>query len=226
MLGCAETNTKKLSLLVVGWFLLCVLFGLAWAFAIFPGDERALLELVQWRVGWLDTVATVLSGLGFAGIGLGVPVPWVPITFISGLLVARRWVDAVFLAAALLAPVINIGLKELVARARPDPALALVQESGFSFPSGHAVFAAAFFGALIVLTGRWSVLRERSGLRGALRGTLLLLILAVGASRVYLGAHWPSDVIAGFLSGGIYLAGLLLARKAVMTKWERFQDAD
>ena len=134
----------------------------------------------------------------------------------AGLLAARQWTASAFLAAASLAPAVNLGLKELVARPRPDVHLALVQESGYAFPSGHAVFAAAFCGALIVLAGESGVLRDRTGLKRTVQGVLLLLVLAVGASRVYLGVHWPSDVIAGFIFAAAYLGLLCVIRNRVV----------
>ena len=186
------------------------MLGLARAFATFPGDEWALLELRQWRAERLDAAALALSAIGGGGIGWGGGgIPWIPIVAVGGLLGARRWADGLFLAAAIMAPAVNLGLKEWAARPRPDAALALVSETGYAFPSGHAVFAAAFFGALIVLLGRWPLLGGHPRLRVAAQGALLLLILGVGASRVYLGAHWPSDVIAGFCFGALFLLTLV-----------------
>ena len=140
-----------------------------------------------------------------------------------GLLVAGQWKESLFLAATSLAPIVNLGLKELVARPRPDVQLALVEESGYAFPSGHAVFAAAFFGALMVLLGRWPCLTRRTILRLALQAALALLIVGVGASRVYLGVHWPSDVIAGFLFGGLYLCVLVVVR-GLIEIWRHTYD--
>ena len=185
------------------------ILALASVYATFPGDEWALRELKQLRTGWLDDLAVAVSTLGQGGTGWGLAVPWVPLAALAAGLAMRRWADAVFLAVSTLAPVVNLGIKELVERPRPDMDLWLVMETGFAFPSGHAVFAAAFFGALMVPLVRWPCLARRPVLRLALQAALALLILAVGFSRVYLGVHWPSDVIAGFLFGGLYL--LLLA---------------
>lgn len=195
---------------------MAALLALARVYATFPGDEWALLELRQWRGAWLDGAAIFLSSIGAGGIGwAGLAVPWIPIAAVAGLLGVRRWNDAVFLSAAVLAPAVNLGLKELAVRPRPDAALALVNETGYAFPSGHAVFAAAFFGALIVLLSRRNGLDDRPALRVTLQAALALVIMAVGASRVYLGVHWPSDVVGGFLFGAVYLAALVAARRMV-----------
>ena len=202
--------------LLAGVAMMAALLALARVYATFPGDEGALLGLRQWRGGWPDDAAMTLSVIGMGGIGwAGLAVPWIPLVSVAVLLGVRRWADAIFLSAAVLAPVVNLGLKELAARPRPDAGLALVEETGYSFPSGHAVFAAAFFGALIVLLSRWRRLDGRPALRLTLQAALTMLILAVGASRVFLGVHWPSDVVGGFLFGVLYLAALVAARRAM-----------
>ena len=201
---------------------MAALLVLAGVYATFPGDEAALREIRQWRGGWPDSAALAFSAIGAGGIGLGAAgIPWIPVVAVAGLASVKRWADALFLSAAVIAPVVNLGLKELAARPRPDAALALVQETGYSFPSGHAVFAAAFFGALIVLLGRWRCLDGRPMLRRAAQGALLLLILAVGASRVWLGVHWPSDVTGGFLFGAFYLAAPVAVRRMAEAKRRR-----
>lgn len=212
-------SRKKFLFLFLGLGSIAGLLGLGRAFAQFPGDRWVLLEVIQWRTDGLNTVAVILSGLGYGGVGLGIPVPWIVIAVVAGVLVAKRWDEALFLAIALLAPAVNLGLKELAGRPRPDPVLALVQETGLSFPSGHAVFAMVFFGTLIVLLGRRKFFCEHKVAMHAMRGILILLVLAVGGSRVYLGAHWPSDVLAGFLFGGLYLVGQLVAWRAAIEIW-------
>ena len=195
-----------------------LLLAMASAYATFPGDEWALLELAQFRDSWLDETAVALSAIGQGGIGWGLGVPWAPLAAVAAGLAIRRWADAVFLAVSALAPVVNLGLKELVERPRPDMDLWLVMETGFSFPSGHSVFAASFLGALIWVTGRPGILDSRPTVRRVTQAVLLLLILAVGFSRVYLGVHWPSDVIAGFLFGSLYLLLLVLVRHWLETR--------
>ena len=191
------------------------ILALASVYATFPGDEWALQELRQLRTSWLDGVAVAVSAIGAGGIGWWLAVPWVPIGVVAIALVMRRWADVAFLAASTLAPVVNLGLKELVERPRPDMDLWLVMETGFAFPSGHSAFAASFLGALIWLTGRPGTLDGRRTVRRATQTGLLLLILAVGFSRVYLGVHWPSDVVAGFLFGGLHLSLLIAVRQAL-----------
>ena len=202
----SRTLSTRVFLALLGLVIVADVLVLGWAFATFPGDEAALLEMQEVRVGWLDRVALALSVIGAGGIGGSVAVPSIPLAVVASALILKRWSEAVFLAAATLAPVVNLGLKELAGRARPDAELAVVMESGYGFPSGHAVFAASFFGALLLVLCRSNYLKTRRRMQWVVRTSLILLILAVGFSRVYLGVHWPSDVVAGFLVGAIYLA--------------------
>ena len=193
---------------------MAALLALARIHDVFPGDHWAVLELRQWRADWMTIAIAVIYMVALGSYAL----PYLPIAIVV-LAALRRWSDGLFLAAAGILPVTaNLGLKELSARPRPDAALALVEETGLAFPSGHAVFAAAFYGALIYLLGRWDGLARRPALRWTIQGSLALFILGVGASRVYLGAHWPSDVIGGFLFGGLCLSALVAGHKAIQKR--------
>jgi undecaprenyl-diphosphatase len=93
--------------------------------------------------------------------------------------------------------------KALVSRPRPDAEGAVIDPSGFSFPSGHSASAVALYVMLAVIAG--SALHKRvSGI--AWLGAILLAVM-IGLSRVYLGAHYPTDVFAGWLVGGILVIG-------------------
>jgi membrane-associated phospholipid phosphatase len=116
------------------------------------------------------------------------------------------------------ARVIETTVKALTQRPRPPDSEAMGDFTGFAFPSGHATYAMAVYGMVAVL-GLILVNRRRGFARvGAT--ALLLLIVLIGLSRVYLGAHWLSDVLGGFLVSGVWLAfllglGLLVAGRIV-----------
>lgn len=100
----------------------------------------------------------------------------------------RRW--WIWVGLMIAAPTVEGLLKEVIGRPRPEGL-------GHGFPSGHATAAAAFFGAVLYLAGSvrpWPV-------RLALRAGAVTLIVLVGAARVVLRAHWPSDVLAGIALG-------------------------
>jgi undecaprenyl-diphosphatase len=94
-------------------------------------------------------------------------------------------------------------LKVIIGRPRPAVDDHLVTVDSWSFPSGHSLNAMAVLGLLTVLA-----MRERPGrLRRVVLATVgALMVLMVGYSRVYLGVHWPSDVLAGWLIGALWLA--------------------
>ena len=194
---------------------MAALLALARVYATFPGDEWALLEMRQWRADWLTLAISVLYLAGWGNYLL----PYIPIGIVVFVSLSKGWSYGLLLTACgVLPPALNLALKELAARPRPDAALALVEETGYAFPSGHAVFVAAFYGALIYLLSHWAAFSDRPTLRRAIQGVLALFILAIGASRVYLGAHWPSDVIGGFLFGGLCLATLVAAHRAIQRR--------
>ena len=93
---------------------------------------------------------------------------------------------------------------------RPRPLGGIVEETLSSFPSAHAVLSAAFYGFLIYLILQSSKNKSFKFFSSAI---LLILIILIGFSRLYLGVHYLSDVMAGYLLGGLWLlAGIKLAK--------------
>lgn len=118
--------------------------------------------------------------------------------------------EAAFVPAILLAPGLNVLIKELVARPRPNEAFVNVFEPlpQYSYPSGHVMYYVVFFGFLAFLAISLPKLEPRWRIVWLLLS--LPLIFLVGVSRIYLGAHWPSDVVGAYLFGGLYLMVLIL----------------
>ena len=79
----------------------------------------------------------------------------------------------------------------------------IVQESGYSFPSGHSMVATGFYGFLIYLI--YKEVKNKK-IKYPLIVFLSILILLIGISRIYLGAHYATDVIGGWIIGAVYLA--------------------
>jgi membrane-associated phospholipid phosphatase len=172
----------------------------------FPGDLRLTLLFQSVDSEPLTSVMEWVSRLGG-----GWPVVVLAVVVIASAIIVWRWLgrlEACLVLATGLSPLIYSVLKLIVNRPRPSPDLVrvFVVEEGSGFPSGHAFFATVFFGLLAYFA--YSHLQKRSLRVLALSG-FLLLILLVGASRVYLGAHWPSDVLGGFLLGAVFLAALI-----------------
>ncbi len=95
----------------------------------------------------------------------------------------------------------NVALKQVINRARPD-AEHLVSVATLSYPSGHAMSAIAFYGFLIYLVYTFKL---KAWIKTGLILLFGFLILAIGISRIYLGVHYPSDVVGGFIAGFIWV---------------------
>ncbi len=137
-------------------------------------------------------------------IGMGVIA-----VIISVLLVRKERASAVYMVVTSLGGLLlNVGLKLLYARARPDFATAIAVAQGRSFPSGHAMGSFIVLGAIAYLLLRQNFTWK---LKSILLAIIVTLILLVGLSRVYLGVHWSSDIIAGWCAGIVWLASATVA---------------
>ncbi len=112
---------------------------------------------------------------------------------------------------ALVGNALTVALvKESIARARPSADLAVYLENLFSFPSGHSAIAVVAYGFIAYALAR----RARGMMRTLVIPVLATLLIAlIGVSRLYLGVHYLSDVIGGFLFGGVWLWAAILLRK-------------
>ena len=113
----------------------------------------------------------------------------------------RRWYSIKVPAVALSSLLLMFILKLIFHRDRPVGPL-LRAAKGFSFPSGHALMGVTFYGLLIVIV--WQIVQQ-TWLKWTLSVFLILLILAIGLSRIYLRVHYASDVLAGFSVGLVWL---------------------
>ncbi len=163
---------------------------------------------------WLDSFAVPLTFLGAPGT--------VIIFAFAGtvrFLILRRTVTALALAlTASSLPVSNL-LKAIVARPRPDEDLVrvVVPAAGESFPSGHALGSLVFYGCLCAAF--WGELPRHGRIIAAWAAALL--VVAIGWTRVYLGVHWTSDVLGGWLAGALLLSCILSfsSRFRGLAKW-------
>jgi undecaprenyl-diphosphatase len=123
---------------------------------------------------------------------------------VGGFLIAKkRWRWFAYLALTTgIGGLLNLELKAYFARARPELAEALRHAHGYSFPSGHAMGSTIVFGALAYLAFR---VLSHWGSRSAALAFACTMIVAIAASRIYLGVHWISDVGAGIAAGLIWL---------------------
>jgi undecaprenyl-diphosphatase len=136
---------------------------------------------------------------------------------IAGIFALRGWRRGALLVVVAMAGagLLDTLLKLAFGRARPTAFFDYPLPRSHSFPSGHAFFAATVLGGLaILLTGR---LRSPV-LRAIAWIVAIFLILLIGLSRVYLGVHYPSDVVAGYAAATVWLAGVALADRLVRSR--------
>lgn len=159
---------------------------------VIPSDTAIRESIYSLRNPGLNTLMETLTLLG----------NWQTITIICLLLLAypqyRFDYGIPVSAVAVVSVAVNKLIKITIARPRPEDITHLIDESGFSFASGHSVSTMAVFLLLIYLIVRNG---ERGGKPKALICILALAIPVVGFSRVYLGVHYPTDVLGGWLEG-------------------------
>jgi undecaprenyl-diphosphatase len=142
-----------------------------------------------------------VTALGSQAIVLVVAAGAVIWMFLSG---SHRdaWLIVIGMAGAeLLLPILRVEFH----RQRPEPFFGMIAPNSYSFPSGHALMSFCCYGLLAVVAGA----HLEAGARQWVRIGAAVLILAIGISRVYLGVHHATDVVAGYLVGTIWLAALL-----------------
>lgn len=132
--------------------------------------------------------------------------------FVLLLIVRNKIKDAIiFVTVIFTGFYLNLVLKELYMRPRPE-ILPLVQELTYSFPSGHSMNSFIFYSFLSYFIFRSTRNRKIEIIAASISA---FLILAVGYSRIYLGVHYPSDVMAGFLAGLFYFSFVLVLEKLI-----------
>jgi membrane-associated phospholipid phosphatase len=203
------------ALVVIGQFFLDLLFDVITDSRV-AGTDRRILHLVETvRTPELDQVMFALTYLGSVRVVLALAIVAAIVAVLAG-----RYTDVVLLLLALAASELFVlATKALVARPRPPLEDARIVQTGFSFPSGHAAFAAAFYGTLAYLLIR--ALRPEA-LKVFVGSVAALLVVAIGVSRVYLGAHYPTDVLAGWTLGVFWLV-VIVVTEHVWAERTRFR---
>jgi membrane-associated phospholipid phosphatase len=182
----------------------------AWAFGgltqdVVGHDDTVLADphvtawVIAHRTGWLTSALSILTWLGStafiipAGLAIG----------LYFLIQRRTWKPLALLGAAVAGAISLYDIvKPLVGRPRPPAAIWIGHFTGAAFPSGHATQSAAFYAMLAIILGTGVSFRRRAILWSA----AALIVLIVGASRIYLAAHWLTDVLAGYALGATWVA--------------------
>lgn len=163
----------------------------------FAFDESILLWVNQFSSPVLDQVMLAVTRLGDPDIV-------VPLTCISFVWLWWRWrwrVAAIFAITCVGGAVLSNSLKLLFGKERPELWSQMLTETSYSFPSGHALGSMVLYGLLAYLLAQ----RFQSQ-KWLIYGVAVVLIGSIGFSRIYLGVHWPTDVVAGYSIGFLWLS--------------------
>lgn len=198
------------------------LFLFAWlAEEVLEGGTQAFDETIRafvhgfaggWLTAFMNFVTTLGSTLFLSIVFVGIFIIFIRISW-------KR--AAVLLTVTMVGAVIlNFVLKVSFARARPIPFFDTPLPDSYSFPSGHALYAACFYGVLAWLVA--ARIRDRS-LKILIWVLAVMIALLIGLSRIYLGVHYPSDVIAGYSAAIVWIStviwsDLLLKKKSSFFK--------
>ena len=197
-----ERRRHRLVLLgaLIALVLVAGLTLLARLYTVLPFDVWFTQELQEHQWSLVTRLMVAVSAIGYT--------PWSAITIVAGTVlvgVLLGWRDGLYLLVITgVQGLVNALIKTAIGRPRPIDSLVdvFVPVHGFSFPSGHVMFYTVFFGFLLFLT----VTRlPQSWLRWVIAVPLAALVLLVGSSRIILGAHWLSDVLAAYLLGLVLL---------------------
>ncbi len=161
-------------------------------------DETGLLLIYTNSPTWLDEPMRIVTTLGYY---------WVILPLLAAIAYAfyqrgRKVSAALLVTSTLGGIVLTTALKTVVQRTRPELFDSGYTASFYSFPSVHATVAVGFYGTLTLLLA-WRL----TGLkRWAVAATGVILVLLIGFSRLYLGVHYPTDVLAGFLAAPLWIS--------------------
>jgi undecaprenyl-diphosphatase len=165
-------------------------------------DSAILLAVAKKRTPWLTTAAVDVTALG----SITLVVLFSAFALIVLLVLRDRMGALQLLAASAGAGILTLVTKNSIERIRPEVAQQLVAVSGFSYPSGHSVSTSALYLTIAIIAGRYV---QHSGARATIFLAVSTVLLMIGASRMYLGVHYATDVASGISLGATW--ALLLA---------------
>jgi undecaprenyl-diphosphatase len=197
----AEAATAVVAATLFCWLAVVTMDGSMASF-----DETVRTHVHASAAPWLTTSVEMVTWLG----------AWSVLALFSGvsaaiLLHAGRSRDAKLLLFTMAgAVVLENALKFSLQRPRPPPFFG-TDPTTYSFPSGHALFSLCFYGVLATFLGRM-------GARTIVWPAMFVLVAAIGGTRIYLGVHYPTDVVAGYLVATAWLCTVLAVNRMMLTK--------
>jgi membrane-associated phospholipid phosphatase len=188
-----------------------------WRFAVKLVEEELHtfdITVIDWVQSFIsDKLTKIIETLTFLGSTKAVIA--ISVLTIILMLFNKKWWETVFFIVAVSgSSLFNLLLKFIFQRTRPS-IHPLITETGYSFPSGHSMVSFVLYGMITYFLVLFYVKRFAKII------TILffsLLVLIIGVSRIYLGVHYPSDVLAGFAIGGTWLIICLIVLKIILEK--------
>lgn len=183
---------------VVAFIILAVL---AKTVAYFTFDVTITRAVQTFNAGWFDALMRALTWIGFAPQAWIITLVVILFLYASGL----KWETIVASVSVVGSSALGLGIKVLIDRPRPsaDVVTVLTQLKDYSFPSGHVLFFTTFFGFMLFLA---YTLLKPVWWRTVLLIMLVGMLVLIGPSRIYMGQHWASDVVAAYLLGSVWLS--------------------
>ncbi|RYZ70799.1 MAG: phosphatase PAP2 family protein [Lysobacteraceae bacterium] len=216
--GLLRRNGRRIALLFLGMLLPL------WVFAEladevheleqFVFDDPILLRAHALAGPGLDGFFVLVSRIGYEGVVA------IDLLIVLSVLALRRWREATFAAVSFVgSALLNLGAKQFFQRDRPSLWESISPEDTFSFPSGHAMGSMTLAATVVLLAwptrGRWPMV-----------ALMAVFALLVGYSRVYLGVHFPSDILAGWMAGAAWAVAAYLALfHRVLHPWQDREGA-
>ena len=197
-----KMKTKEIVAKNIKWIILfiCILITVLIAEDVM---EKEIMELdtIGYKIMSEHIMSDTITPIAKAITQFGGAIFLITLSIILLIVIKNKKIGILIWINLAISTIINQILKNIIQRPRPTE-FRIINENGYSFPSGHSMASAAFYGFLIYLIYKKV---KNKYLKWTLISLLSILIILIGASRVYLGVHYTSDVIAGILISTSYL---------------------
>lgn len=191
-------KNKNIKYIVLGICIL-ILISIAINISILQSSIRNFDDIVYKQIS--QFISPTLTNITKIVTIIGSAYVIIPICIIMSIIFWKKIESILILLNLIIIFILNQIMKVIIARPRPIE-YRLIEEHGYSFPSGHAMISTAFYGFLIYLIYKKV---NNKYIKWSSIIVLSMLILLIGTSRIYLGVHYASDVLAGFIISIVYL---------------------
>lgn len=197
-----KENIKEFIIKNLKWIILfiCLIGFLALAEDVF-NKEIMKGDVIGYQMISTFLISDFVTPIAKCITNFGGAIFLIATTGILFILIRNKKIGVAITANLVLVTILNQLLKNILQRPRPTE-YRIIQETGYSFPSGHSMVSMAFYGYLVYLIYKYV---ENKNIKWILITLLSILICSIGISRIYLGVHYTSDVLGGFLISISYL---------------------